>query len=86
MKGRVILYMRQRCHLCEDAREILENLQQSFVFEIHEVDIDQDDELIEKYGITIPVIELDGEELQWGIVNKNLLFKAFSEKNLTFIG
>lgn len=86
MKGRVILYMRQCCHLCEDAREILENLQQSFVFEIYEVDIDQDDELIEKYGITIPVIELDGEELQWGIVNKNSLLKAFSEKNLTFIG
>jgi len=81
----VKLYMRQRCHLCEEAKEMLEDLQQNWEFEIVEVDIDQDDRLVEAYGITIPVIEVDGEEVQAGIIHKKSIIEAFSRKNMNFI-
>lgn len=84
MKKIVKLYSRPRCHLCETACEILEELQQDWNFAIEEINIDLDDELVEKYGIMIPVIELDGEELQYGIINKKFISEAFSRKNLEF--
>jgi thiol-disulfide isomerase/thioredoxin len=86
MKKTVKLYSRPRCHLCETARAMLEELQQNWNFTIEEINIDLDDELVEKYGIMIPVIELDGEELQYGIINKKFINEAFSRKNLEFIG
>lgn len=82
MEQKVKLYMRKRCHLCDEARFILEELQQSFSFTIEEVDIDQDDRLTERYGISIPVIEYNGEELQAGIITKTFLYEAFSKRNL----
>ena len=85
MKKIVKLYSRPRCHLCETAREILEELQQDWNFAIEEINIDLDDELVEKYGIMIPVVELDREELQYGIVNKKFISEAFTRKNLDFI-
>ncbi|KIY23751.1 glutaredoxin family protein [Mesobacillus subterraneus] len=85
MKKIVKLYSRPRCHLCENAHQILEELQQNWNFTIEEINIDDDSELVEKYGITIPVIELDGEELQNGIINKKFINEAFSRKNLEFI-
>lgn len=86
MNSTVKLYMRQRCHLCEEAKALLEELQQKWQFDIFEVDIDQDDDLIERYGITIPVIELNGEEIQAGVINKSFIDKAFSEKNVKYFG
>jgi glutaredoxin len=86
LNSTVKLYMRQRCHLCEDAKTLLEELQQEWQFVIMEVDIDEDDDLIERYGITIPVIELNGEEVQAGIINKKFIIEAFSEKNVKYIG
>ncbi|MDQ0413385.1 glutaredoxin family protein [Mesobacillus stamsii] len=85
MKKIVKLYSRPRCHLCENARQILEELQQNWNFTIEEINIDDDSELVEKYGITIPVIKLDGEELQNGIITKKFINEAFSRKNLEFI-
>ncbi|MGM0902654.1 MAG: glutaredoxin family protein [Bacillota bacterium] len=84
-KSTVKLYMRQRCHLCEDAKGMLEDLQQSWNFEIVEVDIDQDDRLVEEYGIIIPVIELDGEEVQAGIIHKKSIIEALTRKNVNII-
>jgi glutaredoxin len=85
MKKTVKLYSRPGCHLCESARVILEELQQQYHFTIEEINIDLDDELIEKYGIMIPVVVLDGEELQYGRINKTFISEAFSRKNLVLI-
>ncbi|WP_210365306.1 glutaredoxin family protein [Bacillus sp. REN3] len=82
----VRLYSRPRCHLCDTAREILEDLQQQWLFQIEEINIDLDDELVERYGIMIPVIELDGEEIQYGRVDKKFMSEAFSRRNVEFIG
>nr|WP_090743229.1 glutaredoxin family protein [Mesobacillus persicus] len=85
LKSIVKLYMRQRCHLCEEAYILLEELQADWKFDIKQVDIDEDDHLTELYGITIPVIELNGEEVQAGIIHKKDLIEAFTEKNVEYI-
>ena len=59
----VTLYGRPGCHLCDDAREVLERLRRTEPFELDEVDIETDDDLHKRYLERIPVIALDGREL-----------------------
>ena len=55
----LVLYGRPGCHLCDEARTVLERIGHPF----EEVDIEADDELLARYLVRIPVIALDGEEL-----------------------
>jgi glutaredoxin len=58
----VVLYARPDCHLCEQARDGLEELRAGGIeFELEEIDIDSDDALLLRYLERIPVIEVDGE-------------------------
>ena len=57
--ARLVLYGRPGCHLCDEARIVLQRIGEPF----DEVDIDSDDELFKRYLERIPVIILDGEEL-----------------------
>lgn len=59
----VVLYGRPGCHLCDDARVVLERVRTELPFELVERDIEADDALMRAYLERIPVIELDGEEL-----------------------
>jgi glutaredoxin len=74
------LYTRNRCPLCDKAKVILLGLQDQYKFSIEEVDIERDDHLTEMYGLMIPVIELDGEEIQYGQIDKHLISKRLQEK------
>ena len=59
----VTLYSQPGCHLCDDARAVLERVRARIPFELHERDINEDDALVLSHLERIPVIELDGEEL-----------------------
>jgi glutaredoxin len=59
----VTLYGRPGCHLCDDARAVLRQIQEARPFVLHEVDIETDDGLFKRYLERIPVVALDGEEL-----------------------
>jgi glutaredoxin len=59
----VTLYGRPGCHLCDEAREVLLRVRAETPFELHEIDIDGDDELFKRYLERIPVVSLNGEEL-----------------------
>ena len=54
----VTIYSRPGCHLCEEAKAVMQPLLQEFGVTIHEVNIDQDAELAERYSWDIPVIFL----------------------------
>jgi glutaredoxin len=59
---RVTLYARPDCHLCDEARAGLESLRADGLgFELREIDISTDDELLARFLERIPVIELNGE-------------------------
>ena len=57
---RVILYEREGCHLCEEARELLDAMLGPDRYA--RIDIETDDDLILRYGFRIPVVALDGED------------------------
>jgi glutaredoxin len=59
----VTLYGRPGCHLCDDARAVLEDLRARVPFTLEEVDIEGDAALHARYLERIPVIALDGTEL-----------------------
>ena len=59
----VTLYGRDGCHLCDDARVVLERLRAATPFDLQLVDIESDDDLFRRYLERIPVISLNGEEL-----------------------
>jgi glutaredoxin len=57
--ARITLYGRPGCHLCDDARAVLERVGEPF----DEVDIESDDALFKRYLERIPVVAIDGQEL-----------------------
>ena len=58
----VTLYGKPGCHLCEDARSVIDQVRERREFELREVDISVDPGLNRRYGERIPVVEIDGEE------------------------
>lgn len=50
------IYSRPGCHLCEEAKAVIDPLIKEFGATVHEVNIDQDEELAERYSWDIPVI------------------------------
>ena len=65
----VILYTRQGCHLCDEARQTLIRCQ--LVPRL--IDIDEDPELVARYDECVPVVVIDGQERFRGRVNEVLL-------------
>jgi glutaredoxin len=58
----VTLYGKPGCHLCEEAREVVDRVRTRRPFELEEVDITRDPTLEARYRERIPVIAIDGEE------------------------
>ncbi len=52
----VTLYTRPGCHLCEEAKAAIAPLLREFGTVLHEVNIDEDAVLKERYGWDVPVI------------------------------
>ncbi|MFH5821992.1 glutaredoxin family protein [Georgenia sp. AZ-5] len=57
---RVVLYGRAGCHLCDQARAMLERLREETGEGFAEVDVDADAGLRERYGELVPVVTVDG--------------------------
>jgi glutaredoxin len=65
----VVLYTRAGCHLCEDARRVLE--EHGLVPTC--VDIDADPELRERFDTCVPVVEIEGQVRFRGRIEPMLL-------------
>lgn len=63
----VTLYTTLGCHLCEQAEALLATVKQTHpMLTIFSQEIGDDDELVARYGIRIPVVaRADGEEIGW---------------------
>jgi glutaredoxin len=57
----VVVYTRRGCGLCRDAEQLATIEARSA--RIRTVDIDQDAVLQERYGVRVPVVEVDGTEV-----------------------
>jgi hypothetical protein len=60
MAARVILYERDGCHLCDEARVLLDEMLGPDRYE--RVNVDTDDALVLNYGFRVPVLAVDGHD------------------------
>ncbi|EDL64652.1 glutaredoxin family protein [Bacillus sp. SG-1] len=77
---KVNFYTRDRCPLCVDAKLILNLIKEDIPFELSEYDIDLSDDLTERFGLMIPVVEMDGEIVQYGQIDYFTLSKRLQDK------
>jgi glutaredoxin len=75
-----VLYSRPGCHLCDDARAVIEAQRFRTPFDLDEIDIETDDELVKEYGIRIPVVLIDGVERFEISVDPGELARLLSER------
>ncbi len=57
---RVVLYERDGCHLCEEARVLMDAMLGPDRYD--RIDIEADDDLLVAYGHRIPVVTVEGVE------------------------
>ncbi len=62
MTARITLYIRTGCHLCDDARTVIEQVCAELGESYDEVDIDADPELQRRFGEEVPVTFVDGRQ------------------------
>ncbi|MGW1340351.1 glutaredoxin family protein [Kribbella sp. NPDC002412] len=76
--SRVTLYGKPGCHLCDDARAIVQAVCAELGVDWSEVDITQDDRLLTEYGEQIPVTFVDGKQHDFWRVDPARLRKALT--------
>ena len=75
----ITFYTRPNCPLCDEAKLMITLVQEDIPFTLDERNIDERDEWTEKYGLMIPVVELDGEIVQYGQVDYVTLSKRLQK-------
>ncbi|RXJ01744.1 glutaredoxin family protein [Anaerobacillus alkaliphilus] len=76
---KVTYYSKENCSLCDKGLLVLEQINKDFPLTIEVVDIYKDDDLLMKYQIMIPVVEIAGEEVDYGILSEAKI-RDFLEK------
>ena len=59
---RVVLYSKPGCHLCDDARVVIETVCAELGERYDEIDITGSEELLRSFGEEIPVTFVDGKQ------------------------
>jgi len=75
---RVTLYGRAGCHLCDDARAVIDRVCRDLGEEYVEIDIDGDDDLRARYGEEVPVTLVDGRQHDFWRVDEQRLRAALT--------
>lgn len=79
---RLILYSTLGCHLCEMALDEIDIVISSRPYSIDEVDIADTPELMDRYGIQIPVLfnPVTEQALYWPFDRNDIYFFLFPER------
>jgi glutaredoxin len=75
----VVLYGREGCCLCDEARQMLVRALERHEFELVERDIESDDRLLRAYLERIPVITIDGTEALELVIDEAELERRLGE-------
>ncbi|KHF41224.1 glutaredoxin [Halalkalibacter okhensis] len=77
----VTIMSKMDCPLCDKAIDLIRPLAEEVPFTMTITDIYKDDALLEKYQIMIPVILVNGEEVDFGQISKEKVRKRLLEIN-----
>lgn len=72
-RHKVTLYGKKECCLCDQAIEILKKVDVEVPFDFEKIDISDHPELLEEFGLKIPVIFVDGVQVFKYRVNETRL-------------
>lgn len=75
---RVLLYGREGCHLCDEARDVVVQESARAGAAWAEVDVDTDAELVEEYGELVPVVTVDGVRVGYWRIDPVRVRKALA--------
>ncbi len=70
----VTLYVRDGCHLCEDAEALLRRLGREPVL----VDVDSDPALQARFGAEVPVLAVNGRVVLSGVIGEGAVRAALA--------
>jgi len=73
----VTFYTKAGCHLCEEARDMLEDVAAQAEYELTEIDIRGNSDIFEQYRYRIPVIIINDKPLLEGRIQYADLARAF---------
>lgn len=76
---KVIFYTKEICSLCEDALALLLMFKREYSFDIEERDIYTNDDWLEEYQLKIPVVEVNGRQIDCEEMNYDSLEKFLKE-------
>jgi len=77
VQTRVTFYTKAGCHLCDEARDMLDDIASQAIYELTEVDIRSNPDIFEQYRYRIPVIIVNNDTLLEGRIEYRDLVKAF---------
>ena len=75
--AKVTFYTKAGCHLCDNARDALDEIATHTSYELTEIDIRSDMALFERYRYRIPVILMNGQEVAEGRITYEDLAQHF---------
>jgi glutaredoxin len=78
VSARITLYSRAGCHLCDDARAVIERVCDDLGTSYTEVDIDADPALRERFTDEVPVTYVDGRPHDFWRVSEDRLRAALA--------
>jgi glutaredoxin len=78
MDPRITLYSRAGCHLCDQAREVIERVCAEVGTSYAEVDVDADEELRARFTDEVPVTFVDGRQHDFWRVDEQRLRAALA--------
>jgi len=73
----VTFYTKAGCHLCDEARDMLDDIAAQVAYELTEIDIRSNPELFEEYRYRIPVVIVNNEKVVEGRIEYRDLAQAF---------
>lgn len=74
---KVTLYSKAGCHLCDEARDMLDEIATQVPYDLTEIDIRKDPQIFELYRYRIPVILSNETVIAEGRIDYNSLASAF---------
>jgi glutaredoxin len=75
-KAQVVIFSRPGCHLCDEAKHVIEAARCADKYTLAEINIESDPDLLRRYQYDIPVITIDGVEA----FRHRLTSEAFRER------
>ncbi len=59
---RIDIYSRPGCHLCDDAKAVIEQFRSGYAMELQTINVENSPDLESRYGNDIPVVLINGQE------------------------